>query len=191
MASSILRRASFAALIGIALPALAAAQQAPAAGPGAEEPTLSAQEQQMQAWYDELEALHGQLEALQVQALSDQALAARQEALGEEIRLAMASRDTTIEQQIERMSSLEAEAIAAQQTNNLQRLQELMMEATGIQERLIALQEAVIGEPAMAAKLDTFQNDLQAKMVQLNPNAKQMMDRYMELEEKLMEAMMQ
>ena len=190
MVSSILRRASFAALIGIALPALAAAQQAPTSAPAGEQPPLTAQEQEMQGWYDELQQLHTQLQTIQEQALADQTLAARQEALGEEIRLAMAARDATVQQQIDRMSSLETEAISAQQTNNIQRLQELMTEATGIQEHLMNLQQQVIEEPSMAAKLDLFQTDLQKKMAELNPNAQQMMERFQELEAKLTAAMM-
>src|SRR5690606_31117791 len=182
-------RAFIAAVFGIALPALAVAQGSPAPAPAAEGTELSAQEEEMQGWYMELQELHTQLEAIQQQALADQTLAARQEALGEEIRVAMEARDSTMATRIERMSALEAEAMAAQEANNVARLQELMDEANGIQEHLFGLQQQIVEEPAIAAKLDLFQTDLQQKMLQLNPNVQQMMDRFRELETKLTAAM--
>lgn len=191
MASSNLKQAILATVFGIALPALAVAQGAPTPtpAPSAEETELSPQELEMQEWYVELEQLHTQLETLQNQALADETLATRQEALGEEIRLAMEAQDSTTATQLGRMSTLEAEAMAAQEANDLPRLQELMVEANGIQEHLMTLQQQIVEEPAMAAKLDLFQTDLQQKMLQLNPNAQQIIDRYRELEEKLTAAM--
>lgn len=189
MVSSRLKGTFFATMLGIALPALGVAQETPAPAPSAEEPALSALEQEMEAWYAELQQLHTQLETIQAQALADQSLAARQEALGEEIRVAMESRDSTMTSRLARMEAIEAEATAAQESNNSQRLQQLMVEANGIQEHLFLLQQQIVEEPAIAAKLDVFQTDLQQKMLQLNPNAQQMMDRFRELEENLTAAM--
>lgn len=189
MVSSKLKGTILATVLGISLPALGVAQESPAPAPAAQDSALSALEQEMQGWYVELQQLHSQLESLQAQALADQSLAARQEALGEEIRLAMESRDTTMISRLDRMEAIEEEAVAAQETNNAQRLQQLLVEANSIQEHLILLQQEVVEQPAIAAKLDVFQNDLQQKMLQLNPNAQQMMDRFRELEENLSAAM--
>lgn len=189
MVSSKLKGAFIVTVLGIALPALGAAQESPAPAPSAEEPALTEQEQQMQGWYIELQQLHTQLEIIQAQALADQSLATRQEALGEEIRVAMETRDSSMKSRLDRMEAIEAEAMAAEESNNSQKLQQLLIEANDIQEHLIILQQQIVEEPAMAAKLDLFQTDLHQKMLQVNPNAQQMMDRFRELEELLTAAM--
>ena len=187
MVFSRLKGACIVTILGIALPALGIAQESPA--PATEESGLSAQEQQMQGWYIELQQLHTQLETIQAQALADQNLATRQEALGEEIRIAMETRDPSMAVRLDRMEAIEEEAIAAEAENNSQKLQQLLMEADDIQERLMVLQQQVVEDAPMAAKLDAFQADLQKKMVEVNPNAQQMMDRFTELEELLTAAM--
>lgn len=183
MSISFLTRGLLPVLLAAAVPMAVVAQQDPAA------PPTEAQEQQLEAWYTELQEIHQTLQSLQQQALADAELAATQQELGSEIQLAMAEIDPSIEERLSRMQALESEAATAQQEGNVERLQTLMQEASGIQEHFAELQEQVLQEPTFAAKLSTFQEQLQQKMLQLNPEAEAQMDRLRELETRLTEAM--
>ena len=96
------------ALALLAAPAALAAQQAPATG----------QPVEIQGLLTELQGIHVQLQALQERALQDSALMAAQEALGASIKAAMAAADPTLEQEMARMQTLEAEFLTAQQAND-------------------------------------------------------------------------
>jgi hypothetical protein len=163
---------------GAAAPATTPASAAEAAGGAADE-------EQIAAWYSELQGLHQQLQSIQDRALEDPQLSADQETLGTEIRAAVARADSTMETRMARMTTLETEAHAASAAGDSDRLQTLMLEATDIQERFMELQQQVLGEPAMAAKIGVFQTALQAKMIQIEPGAQGLMDRFSELEGKL------
>lgn len=169
--------------VALGLPVAAMAQEgSPAAG-------QTAEQQEVQTWLAELEGLHSQLEALQNRALEDPELSAAQEELGDEIRGAITAADPSIQQRMDRMGELETEASAASQGGNMQRLQELMTEARDIQDHFFEVQQRVLETPELAAKLNSFQDQLQRKMLQLDPGAQALMDRFRELEGKLTEAL--
>jgi hypothetical protein len=160
-------------------PALLAAQEAASA------PT----QHDLEAIFAEFQEIHHQLEDIQLQALQDPQLNAAQEALGEEIRTAMEARDPALRQQMERIESLEGEAVSAQQAGNLEKLQELMVEAQAIEQRFLTIQQQVLTTPSIAAKIEAFQTELERKMVEVNPQTASLISRFRELESKLSTAM--
>lgn len=192
MVSSIIKRAFLASAIAFVLPAAATAQ-APGAGHDHAAGSAHAHEgidrEEVGVWMTELQQVHEQLEGLQQQALQDPAINAAQEELGEEIRVAMAEADPTLDEQLARMATLESEATTAQQTGDVQTLQTLMGEAQQIQQRFISVQQQVLGQPQIAGKVANFQTQLESKMLELDPEAEALITRFRELETKLNEAM--
>src|SRR5690606_33697251 len=139
----------------------------------------------MQAWFTEMQEVHQQLEVIQQEALADPELSAKQEALGEEIRLAMEVVDPSMTQRMERVQELETEATAAQAAGDTEKLQQVIQEAQQIQEHFLNVQQTALSEPTMAAKLQDFQTALEAKMVEVDPEAETLIVRFRELEAKI------
>jgi len=178
------------ALIALAFalgsPGLASAQIAPGQAPSQEE---GATQQEMQSWFAELQQIHGQLESIQIRALQDPQISAAQEDLGVAIREAMEAADPTIEQQLARVETLENEASEANEAGNRERLEQLAAEAQAIQQHFMGLQEQVLVQPEFAGKLADFQTRLEEKMVEIDPIASTLINRFRELESKLAAAM--
>jgi hypothetical protein len=175
-----IQRALLTASLMMFAPALANAQQAPAA---------AATQQQLEALFQEFQQVHLQLESIQIQALQDPALAAAQEQLGQEIRQAMESTDPSLPQKISRIEALESEAMNAQQTGDANRLQQLMVEAQQIEEHFMTVQQQVLESPAIASKVSAFQTQLETKMKQVNPQTETLITRFRTLETQLASAM--
>jgi hypothetical protein len=176
------KRALLVAFLGLALPATLAAQQR-AAAPMQQQ--AGPNEQQVQQWVTELRQLHGKLEEIQDRAMQDPQLQAAQARLGEEIKVAMEKADPQLPATMQRMSVLEAEAIKAQQGGDEAKLRQLAQEAQGLQVRFVETQAQVFQQPAMAAKLEAFQQRLETRMAQVDPQAPTMIRRFQELEGRL------
>lgn len=176
-----IKRALLPALLLAVLPgALAAQEPAPAPqGPPAE----------LQGWLTELQQLHGRLEAIQKQALADPSLGAAQAELGANIRAAMEAIDPGLEQGMTRIQALEGEAAAAQQAGDQARLQAIGAEAQQIQAKFLNAQQQALQQPALAAQVEAFQDTLEAKMKEVDPEAETLIARFQELEQKLSAAM--
>jgi hypothetical protein len=172
-------RALVTAAVILAIPSIAAAQTHQ---PGADE-------RQLEALFEELQEVHTKLEDIQMQALQDPGLSAEQAQLGEEIQQAMVAHDPTMVDRLARAEALESEAVAAQQSGDTQRLQELMSEAQTIQMQFMALQQEVIAQPAISQRLEAFQVRLEEKMLEVDPAAESLITRFRELEGILSAAM--
>ncbi|MEX0912721.1 MAG: hypothetical protein WD737_07390 [Gemmatimonadota bacterium] len=182
MIKSHIRHAFLAAALIVGVPTAALAQSATANQPS---------EQELQTWFTELEQVHQELEGLQQQALQDPELSAQQEAIGEEIQVAMNDADPTLDQRMSRVAELEAEAEAAQQAGNAERLQQIVSEAQQIQQHFMAVQETALGQPAIADRLASFQEQLEDRMVDIDPEAEALIERFRELEQRIGAALME
>lgn len=161
---------------------------------------LTAQQQQMappqpelpeevQAWISEIEQLQAQLAPVQQEALQDEEIQAQQEALGAEVEAAMQAIDPELAILGDRMDQLQAEAEAAQEEGDMEKLQGLSQEAGQIQQRFQAVQGQVLERPEIAEKVESFQDNLQSKMVEIEPEAAVMLERFEELASRIEEAM--
>ena len=162
----------------LAAPAALGAQQAPAAQAPSAPP-------QVQGLITEIQQIHERLQAIQERALADASLASAQESLGATIKAAMNQADPELEASMERVKALETEFLAAQQANDTTKQQTISAEAGKIQERFLAAQQKVVGQAEIVAKMEAFQAQLEAKMVALDPGAKQLISRFRELESQL------
>lgn len=141
-----------------------------------------------QAWLSELQVLNAKLEALQARALQDPQLVAAQQSLGGSIKAAMNRIDPTLEQSLARGQQLQQQALAARQRGDQATLGRLAVEMQNIQHRFFNVQQQVVQEPSLAARLRTFQDRVQKKMTTLDPNAPKMIARFGELQTMLAKA---
>jgi hypothetical protein len=141
-----------------------------------------------QAWLSELQVLNAKLEALQARALQDPQLVAAQQSLGGSIKAAMNRIDPTLEQSLARGKQLQQQALAARQRGDQATLGRLAGEMQNIQHRFFSVQQQVVQEPTLAARLHTFQDRVQKKMTTLDPNAPKMIARFGQLQTMLAQA---
>jgi hypothetical protein len=180
------KRILIVAALSASLPvALAAQQRAPATAAT----SGAASEQQVQQWIAELQELHGKLGQIQERAMEDAALRDEQAALGNDIRSAMEKADPGLAGLMARMQELETQAAGAQQAGDEAALQRLAQEAQGIQTRFAQAQHRAFEEPAIAARVQSFQTKLETRMAQIDPQAPGMVQRFQQLEERLNTAM--
>ena len=182
-----MRHSSFAAaaFLGLALavaPGPVTGQEKPDAGAAAAASRAAAD---VQDWFGELESLHGKLEDLQAEALRDAQLSAARTELGNRIRLAMERADPDLARGLARMEAMELEATAAQQKSDGAKLQQLGAEAREIERQFSASQERVLQQPEIAAQVSAFQERLERRMVELNPDTEKLIARFRELEARL------
>lgn len=165
--------------LALAFPLLAAAQSPT---PGAELPP------EVRGWLNELESIHAQLAQLQEQALRDPALAARQDALGTQMRSAMEAVDPSLAEAMDRIPAMEAEAATAEAQGDDAKLVKLSAEAQEIEQRFVAAQnQALEQSPELVAEVMDFQSTLQARILESDPRAPELLSRMQELEQMLTE----
>ena len=166
-------------LLALSFPLLALAQT-PAPGPDVPP--------EVRGWLSELETIHAQLAQLQEQALRDPALAARQDSLGTQMRSAMEAVDPSLAEAMDRIPEMEAEAASAQAQGDDARLVELSAEAQEIEQRFVAAQnQALEQRPELVAEVMDFQSTLQARILESDPRAPELLSRMQELERMLTE----
>lgn len=135
----------------------------------------------------ELRQIQTQLEPIQQQALQDPELQTEQQDLGQRIQTAMVEVDPATPEHMARLQELVTEAQAAQAEQDAEAVNEIMTEAQGLQERLQEAQSVALERPEIAPRLEAFQERLQSKMVEIDPESEPLITRAQELDERLAE----
>ncbi len=148
----------------------AAAQQAPAPGQDMDPETM---ELMMEA-----QELDQQLAPIQQEAMQDEDLAAQLQALQELIQTAMREEDPEL---MGRMEQLEEEFMAAQEAGDQERVQEIGMAAQQIQMEFQALQQRVLDRPDIQEPIDAFEAAQRERMIEIDPEAGDIIDRIDEI----------
>jgi hypothetical protein len=180
------------ALALVAVPAGLPAQQktAPGAARTSAPAGAAARQREMQAWYSELQQIGARLQQVKGRALqASPVLRAREEALAKELKAAMLKADPSLAAVEGRAPALEAEGRKAQQAGDQAKLMKLMEEARQIELRVMSAQQKVLQDPAMVAKLRAFETDLRKKMVEVEPQLPQLLQRAELLKGKLQAAL--
>jgi hypothetical protein len=136
-------------------------------------------------WIAEIEQIHVQLAQLQERALQDPDLAARQDSLGNHIKVTMEAIDPSLAQNLGRIEEMERQAAEAEARDDEAKLAELREEARQIEQRFVAAQRQALQRPDLAAEFSAFQTLLQERMLQTDPDAPRLLARFQELERKL------
>jgi HD-GYP domain-containing protein (c-di-GMP phosphodiesterase class II) len=173
-----------AATLLLAMPGLAQEPPTPPTAP----PTQQEISPEAQAMLDELNATQQRLEGLQQQALAEseelqQDVAGIQELVEEAVRVVEPEYDALVG----RLGELQQEAMAAQQAQDQQTFQQVMMEAETIQGRLETAQEQVFEREEVSEVVESYREKLMVEMARIDPEAPELMERMDELVEQLSE----
>ena len=133
----------------------------------------------------ELQQIQSELEPIQQQAFQDPELAAEQQALAADIEVYMVAADSSVPAQVERLRALMAGARDAQDAGDRDRMNEVVMEARQIEQRLQSAQAAALRHPEIAPRVEAFQANLQERMVEVDPSAATLLARAKEIDRRL------
>ncbi len=153
----------------------------PSAAPGADAMGQD-MDPEMMALIGELQELQQQLGPIQDQVMQDPELQRHLEEVRDQVDQAMRADNPEL---LDRMSSLEAEFVAAQEAEDQARMQELGMQAQAMEMELRQAQEAVLSRPDIQERIEAFEAEQRAKMLEIDPEAGSMMDRMDEIVERL------
>jgi rhamnose utilization protein RhaD (predicted bifunctional aldolase and dehydrogenase) len=142
------------ALAVLAMPAMLAAQGIP---------------QQAHAPDDEAARIQLQLMQVQQRALQDPELQTAQEEIGQALIDAMIRVDPAAEQLVQRAANLQHDVIAAQEAEDEARLRQLGAEAERLQAAFATLRQLAMEDEQLQAAMAAFQNQVIAKMTELEP----------------------
>lgn len=178
-----LRRAGLLAFSALVLPGALAAQfrpaetrvPTPAAGAGAE----------AREWYNELQRISTRLQQAHGRAMQDARLRTAQETLMRDFKAAMLRADPALDSLAGRVKEMEREAVGAQQRGDRARLQTLQRELARIQTRFVNAQKAATEQPAIAQRSRAFETQLRTRMLQVEPQTDQLLERANELRSRL------
>jgi hypothetical protein len=157
-------------------PPVTGEQQAPGAGQEMD------MDPETMALVMEAQELQQQLAPIQQAAMEDEALATRLEELQEQIEAAMREESPELFAQMEQ---LEADFMAAQEAGDQERVQAVGMEAQSVQMQLQSVQQAVLERPDVREPVDAFEEARRARMIEIDPQAGEIMDRIDEIFEEM------
>ncbi len=169
-------RPSLFAVALAAAPAALAAQGTPAAPQQA-----PAAPQQQAPAQTEMQQIQSRLQEIQARALQDPTLKAAQDSIGTEMTATMERLDPTFKAQAARAEALKAEVAAAQTAKDNAKLNQLAAEATQLQQGFATARQRAIQDPAMAARIKSFQERIVAKMTEVEPQTQTLLARLQEL----------
>jgi predicted nucleic acid-binding Zn-ribbon protein len=170
----------FLALALMAAPALA--QQLPGGAP-----TLPQElPEEVQELLSEAQETQERLADIHEKALAESPdLQARQADLQELVDSTMRALEPEFDRFIERLGQLEQEAMAAQQSQDGERLQALMTEAQSVSGRLQAAQAQAMETPEIRDEMEAYEETLIDEMTRVDPETPQLLARMEELAEEL------
>lgn len=153
----------------------------------AQQPTQPTPE--VQEWIAEMQELQTELRPLQEQAMQDAALQREREQLTATVREAMVAADPANGERLDRLEQLMTEAQAAQAAGDTAKIAELTSEAQQIGPQVQAAQAEAMETPEVEARVQAFENNLFAKMAEMDPSKQARIDRLSELSQRVRQAM--
>jgi hypothetical protein len=166
-----------AAIVCVLAPAAASAQQ-----PAPEVQQPSPEVQQLLVERQQLEVRLG---ALQEQALENTELREQQTAVSDAVRGAMIEADPTMQEKLDRIEAIMEEARTAQGNGDMERIAALTAEAETLQPQIQQAQATALARPEIEQQVDAFQLALRTRMVEIDPEAAELLDRLDELNRRI------
>jgi len=173
-------------LLGLILVAAPLSAQQQQQMPPPQQQELPDSVQEMMAEFQQKQAELEEIRNQAVQASED--LQAMQMAIQDQIEEAMRAIDPEMDDIIEQLQAMEAEAQAAQQAEDMERLQALMTEAQALDGRLQQAQAQALERDDIQESLEEYQDVLMAEMLQIDPEAEQLLDEVEALADRIEEA---
>lgn len=155
----------------------ATAQNQPAPGMMGQE-----MDPEMMALMTEAQQLQQELSPIQQQAMESSELANQLAELQARVETAMRETNPELFQQ---MDDLEADFLAAQEEGDSARIQQVGMQAQGVQMQLQQAQQTLVDRPDIREAIDAFQEAQRAAMIEIDSDAERIMDRLDEIIEEM------
>jgi hypothetical protein len=172
--------------VGLAVAAVAA----PAALGAQQQPTPAPQPApEVQGWIAEIQQIEQRLGPIQARAMEDAALQREQAALNEALLAALREAGPAVQADLRRVESIQPELRAAQESGDQAQLERLVREAQQLEQRLGQAQVQALQQPQIAARATAFQDRLRARMVELDPAAEELLQRFVSLQAQILAAM--
>lgn len=140
---------------------------------------------EVQEWVAEMQQIQTQLEPIQLEALQDTAVQRHQSEVGEVVRAAIVAIDPTLDEGLDRMEELMVQAQAAQAASDAEKIAELTAEAQTLQPRIEQAQQQALADPEVQTEINAFQEHLQERMVEIDPETRTMLARLQELDSRV------
>lgn len=150
---------------------------APAAGvPGSAPPPAGA-DTGTAALRAELTAIQSKLGPLQSKAMEDDGLREEFRALEKAIEDTMIAWDAKLPEHRQRLGELEKEYRIAEDAGNEEGKKALMEEGSSLNTKIHQARSQALANPDIVAKMATFQDHVLARMAEIDPEAKELIDR--------------
>jgi hypothetical protein len=177
--------AAFAA--ALVLPATAVAQS-PRQVDARATVSTPASESVARAWMVEMQQIQARLQAAHNRVMQDARLRGRQEALMNDVKAAMLRVDPGLDALARRVTAMQAEAASAEQRRDGARLRQLNAELVPIQQRFMRAQQQVMQQPGFQQRAHELEEQLHARMLQVEPETDRLIVRGRELQTRLLRA---
>jgi hypothetical protein len=189
---ALIRRASALAVCITLAPLAAAAQVRPMTAEVPETRSLAPRagaDASVINWYGELQSLSAHLQQVHARALEDPALRQARDRLMAAVQRAMDAADTELPRLAQRVTQIQEEMVQARQGGDLARFQALEQERARIQARFMRVRATVLRQPEIARQSRQYEEQLRAKMIQIQPLTENLLARSRELQRLLQEAL--
>lgn len=143
---------------------------------------------QMQQLRQEIQKIDQQLQKIRQEALQDSALQAKQLELQEMIGAAARQADPEYKKKEDRLNEIQKKMQQAQQNQDTAQMRSLMMEGQKLQRDVSQTQQQVAQRDSIDAEIQAFREQMQQKMIEIDPKAEQLLERRDSLVQKFREA---
>jgi ABC-type proline/glycine betaine transport system substrate-binding protein len=144
---------------------------------------------EVQGWITEIQQLEQRLGPIQARAMEDAGLQQAQTELNAAIVTALMQSTPEVQADLRRIETIQPELRAAQEAGDEEQLRRLVTEAQQLQQRLGEAQMRVLQQPEIAAQAEAFQTRLEARMIEIEPQAEAMLQRFLSLQTQILAAM--
>lgn len=161
--------------------ALALAAAAPAAAQEAGQPDSA----QLREWVTEAQRIQQRLANVQQQVLADPEIAEQRAEVAALVEEAVAEADPSLTTDLERARELEPQMAEAREAGDEERVQSLVAEARALEARIARAQQAALQDPDLSRIVLAFNERVEQRFVELEPEAPQMVERLQEIRARL------
>jgi chromosome segregation ATPase len=130
----------------------------------------------------ELQEIHQRLQPIHQEAMQDAAMSAQFSEIQATVEGAMRADEPEL---FERIEKLQAEVRTAQESGDAGRMQEIAMESQGIEMEVRAAEASIVSRPDVQAQIESFEQNLRERMIAIDSEAGDLLDRSQELQDEL------
>jgi chromosome segregation ATPase len=146
-------------------------------GPAAGTPAVPGSTSELAALQAELAGIQAKLGPLQNQAMSDPGLQEEFRSLEAAVEDAMLEWDSELPEHRKQLGALEERYRAAQESGNEEETKAIMAEGTSLNAKVQQARSRAMSNPDIVEKMSEFQDNVLARMAEIDPEAKDLIER--------------